>query len=729
MHVSNAIFEKLNNNQIEAVKTVYGPVMAVAGAGSGKTRVLTNRISYLIEEVGIPSTQILAITFTNKAAEEMRNRVHRMIEVPISGIWISTFHSMGAKILRNDIHHLGYKNDFQIIDDDDQQIVIKKIMKELNIDPKRFIPRAIASIIERAKADSSVFQDIEEPMSSISYKIFQEYQTFLFRNNLVDFQDLLVLVIALFEQFDEVLAKYQRWFQYILVDEFQDTNDLQYRIVHALAKKNRNLFIVGDEDQSIYAFRGANIANIRKFMKDYPEHKKIILNQNYRSTNRILTAANQVITHNKTRIPKDLFSTLGDGEYLTHYKGQTDDEEAYYIYSKIKQLHKDNTLYKDMAILYRNNAMSRKFEDLLLKYNIPYRVIGNLSFYKRKEIKDAMAYLRLVINLGDDYAFSRVYNEPRRGIGETSFEKMVEQTKIHHVKLMDLIDMGLDFLPLSTRQKLKQFKEMIEEIKYKIEDQNIIQTYENLLEKSGYMASLRQDGLMGDKEIENERRMENLQEFKTLLLEKIKEYGDISNYEKLTIVLNEMTLREEAQEALLSDDYVSLMTMHSAKGLEFKVVFIACLEQGLFPSSQALFEHIDVEEERRLFYVALTRAKERVFLTNAESRFMYGHYQHNSDSEFLREIQDELIDRQGLAKKKTTIYEGVRRKPEPVTVTPEVAEYQKVNNQLCIGDKITHQVFGSGVVVMIDKDKATIAFQAPIGIKTLMKDHPSIKKG
>jgi DNA helicase II / ATP-dependent DNA helicase PcrA len=729
MHVSNAIFEKLNNNQIEAVKTVYGPVMAVAGAGSGKTRVLTNRISYLIEEVGIPSTQILAITFTNKAAEEMRNRVHRMIEVPVSGIWISTFHSMGAKILRNDIHHLGYKNDFQIIDDDDQQIVIKKIMKELNMDPKRFIPRAIASIIERAKADSSVFQDIEEPMSSISFKIFQEYQSFLFRNNLVDFQDLLVLVIALFEQFDEVLEKYQRWFQYILVDEFQDTNDLQYRIVHALAKKNRNLFIVGDEDQSIYAFRGANIANIRKFMRDYPEHKKIILNQNYRSTNRILTAANQVITHNKTRIPKDLFSTLGEGEYLTHYKGQTDDEEAYYIYSKIKQLHKDSILYKDMAILYRNNAMSRKFEDLLLKYNIPYRVIGNLSFYKRKEIKDAMAYLRLVINLGDDYAFSRVYNEPRRGIGETSFEKMVEQTKIHHVKLMDLIDMGLDFLPLSTRQKLKQFKAMIEEIKYKIEDQNIIQTYENLLEKSGYMASLHQDGQMGDKMIENERRIENLQEFKTILLEKIKEYGDISNYEKLTIVLNEMTLREEAQEALLSDDYVSLMTMHSAKGLEFKVVFIACLEQGLFPSSQALFEHIDVEEERRLFYVALTRAKERLFLTNAESRFMYGHYQHNSDSEFLREIHDELIDRQGLAKKKTTIYEGSRRKPEPLTVTPEVAEYQKVNNQLSIGDKITHQVFGSGVVVMIDKDKATIAFQAPIGIKTLMKDHPSIKKG
>ncbi|MDZ4196005.1 MAG: UvrD-helicase domain-containing protein, partial [Candidatus Izemoplasmatales bacterium] len=585
--MSNAIFEKLNNNQIEAVKTVYGPVMAVAGAGSGKTRVLTNRISYLIEEVGIPSTQILAITFTNKAAEEMRNRVHRMIEVPVSGIWISTFHSMGAKILRNDIHHLGYKHDFQIIDDDDQQIVIKKIMKELNMDPKRFIPRAIASIIERAKADSSVFQDIEEPMSSISFKIFQEYQSFLFRNNLVDYQDLLVLVIALFEQFDEVLEKYQRWFQYILVDEFQDTNDLQYRIVHALAKKNRNLFIVGDEDQSIYAFRGANIANIRKFMRDYPEHKKIILNQNYRSTNRILTAANQVISHNKTRIPKDLFSTLGEGEYLTHYKGQTDDEEAYYIYSKIKQLHKDHTLYKDMAILYRNNAMSRKFEDLLLKYNIPYRVIGNLSFYKRKEIKDAMAYLRLVINLGDDYAFSRVYNEPRRGIGETSFEKMVEQTKIHHVKLMDLIDMGLDFLPLSTRQKLKQFKEMIEEIKYKIEDQNIIQTYENLLEKSGYMASLHQDGQMGDKMIENERRIENLQEFKTILLEKIKEYGDISNYEKLTIVLNEMTLREEAQEALLSDDYVSLMTMHSAKGLEFKVVFIACLEQGLFPSSQA----------------------------------------------------------------------------------------------------------------------------------------------
>jgi DNA helicase II / ATP-dependent DNA helicase PcrA len=320
--VGNTIFEKLNPNQIEAVKTVSGPVMAVAGAGSGKTRVLTNRISYLIEEIGVPPSRILAITFTNKAAEEMRNRVFKMTEANLSGIWISTFHSMGAKILRFDIHHLGYKNDFQIIDDDDQQIIIKRLMKEHDYDPKRYSPRAIASIFERGKASPASLRGLEEPIGSVARILFDDYQDFLFKNNLVDFQDLLVLVIQLFQDYPEVLAKYQRWFEYILVDEFQDTNDLQYEIVHFLAKNHKNLFIVGDEDQSIYAFRGANIANIRKFMRDYPTHKRIILNQNYRSTNRILLAANQVIQHNRSRIPKDLFSTLGDGELLTHFKAQ-----------------------------------------------------------------------------------------------------------------------------------------------------------------------------------------------------------------------------------------------------------------------------------------------------------------------------------------------------------------------------------------------------------------------
>ena len=721
-------WSQLNPNQKEAVQTVYGPVMAVAGAGSGKTSVLTKRISYLIEEIGLPANQILAITFTNKAAEEMRQRIAKNTHQSLSGMWISTFHSMGAKILRFEIELLGYRRDFQIIDDDDQQIIIKKLMKQQDLDPKRYSVKAIQNMIEHGKAKPETLLNISDPYRQIIEPLFRQYQDFIFQNNLVDFQDLLVLILKLFRKFPRVLEKYQNWFQYILVDEFQDTNDLQYEIIHALAHKHRNLFIVGDEDQSIYAFRGANIQNIRRFMKDYPEHKKIILNQNYRSTNTILNAANQVIQNNKSRIPKELFSTLGEGEKIIYYKGTTDEEEAYFVYNKIKEWSKQGLNYSDMVILYRNHAMSRRFEDVLLKYRIPYRVIGNLSFYKRKEIKDAMAYLRLIINAGDDFAFSRVYNEPKRGIGETTFQKIQAAAKLHNIKLMDTIEaIPLD-IPASSHQKLKQFQSMIYRLKDQIEERNLIQTYEAILEESGYLTMLKQEELAGDRMIENERRLDNLDEFKTILLEKIREYGDLSNYEKLSNVLNDITLREESEEQNQSTDFVSLMTIHSAKGLEFDVVFVTCLEQGLFPSSQSLTEHIDVEEERRLFYVAITRAKKRAVLSNAQSRFMYGHYQQNIDSEFLQEINSELLDCQGQVKPKTTIRTQLRSKPQSIPVQKPIHDYQPIANQLTIGDRVKHAIFGKGVVVMIQDGKATIAFQAPIGIKILMKDHPSIQK-
>lgn len=725
--MSSAIFQNLNPQQTEAVRTVGGPVMAVAGAGSGKTRVLTNRIAYLIDDVGIPPSHILAITFTNRAAEEMRNRIFKMTTLNLSGIWISTFHSMGAKILRLDIHHLGYKSDFQIIDDDDSVAVVKKMMIELNYDPKQFSPKAIAGAIEDAKADETTLGLHGEPISSIAKAVFGKYQQFLFDNNLVDFQDLLVLVLKLFHDFPQVLSKYQSWFKYVLVDEFQDTNDLQYEIVYLLAKNHRNLFIVGDEDQSIYAFRGANIQNIRKFMIDYPEHKKIILNQNYRSTNRILNAANQVIKNNKNRIPKNLFSELGEGNRLIHYKGETDEAEAYFIYTKIKQLIREGTRYDEIAVFYRNNAMSRKFEDVLLKYNVPHKVVGNLSFYKRKEIKDIIAYLRLVLNRGDDHAFERVYNEPKRGIGDASFERLQESARFEGVKLMDAIRPDSDALNKTSMDKFIRFKDMITAFQLSLESRNLLETYDDLLEKSGYMKMVTDEALMGDKLIEAERRHQNLQEFKTILLEKIKDYGELTNSEKLAIVLNELTLREEAEQNLKDDDFVSLMTMHTAKGLEFKVVFITCLEQTLFPSSQSLFEKLDVEEERRLFYVALTRAKQQIYLTNAEERFMYGHYAKNDDSEFLKEIPEDLLDRQGLAKKRVQAT-SYPRKPEPFVRIETHSEYRAVDNRLTIGDRVKHPVFGDGVVVMLENDKATIAFKAPVGIKILLKDHPSIQK-
>jgi len=528
--MASKLFDNLNPQQAEAVRIVSGPVMAVAGAGSGKTRVLTNRVAYLIDEIGIPANRILAITFTNRAAEEMKSRVFKLINLPLKGIWISTFHAMGAKILRNDIHHLGYENNFQIIDDDDSVIITKNILKDLNYDPKQYNPKALANLVEAAKADPIVLEIQTQPFKKVLSEVFEEYQTFLKKNNLVDFQDLLVLIIKLFKGYPEVLKKYQSWFEYILVDEFQDTNDLQYDIVYLLAQKHKNLFIVGDEDQSIYAFRGANIQNIRKFMRDFPDYHKIILNQNYRSKKTILDAANSVIKNNRNRIPKDLFSELGQGEKIIHYKAENDDEEAYYVYNRVKQFNKSGINYRDMAVLYRNNAMSRKFEDVLLKYNIPYKVIGNISFYKRKEIKDVISYLRLIVNRGDDYAFARVYNEPKRGIGQTSFEKISEYAKEHQLKIMDCIDQGVDFLVgKSTALKLQEFKAMIDQLYEDIENVNLLVTYENLLKNSGYIGALQKEALTGEKMLEAERRIENIQEFKTIILEKIKEFDSNKN--------------------------------------------------------------------------------------------------------------------------------------------------------------------------------------------------------
>jgi DNA helicase II / ATP-dependent DNA helicase PcrA len=727
--MASFLFDKLNPQQAEAVRIVSGPVMAVAGAGSGKTRVLTNRVAYLIDEIGIPANRILAITFTNRAAEEMRARVFKLINLPLKGIWLSTFHAMGAKILRNDIHHLGYENNFQIIDDDDTVIITKNILKELNYDIKQYSPKTLSNLIEDAKADPIVLEIQSNPFKKILTEVFENYQKFLKANNLVDFQDLLILVLRLFREFPDVLLKYQTWFEYIMVDEFQDTNDLQYDIVHLLAKKHQNLFIVGDEDQSIYAFRGANIENIKKFMRDFPTYHKIILNQNYRSKKIILDAANAVIKHNRNRIPKELFSELGEGEKIIHFKAESDEEEAYFVYNRIKQLSKSGYNFRDMAVLYRNNAMSRKFEDFLLKYNIPYKVIGNISFYKRKEIKDVIAYLHLIVNRTDDYAFSRVYNEPKRGIGMTSFDKIAEYAKSIDGHLIDVIDLDIEGLVgKSTLQKLIEFKTVIDTIRADIENVNLVVTYENLLSQSGYLNALMKEAASGDKMLEAERRMENLQEFKTIILEKIKEFANMTNYEILVQILNELALRSEAEEQILNDEYVSLMTMHSAKGLEFKAVFLTCFEQTLFPSTQSLLERSDVEEERRLFYVALTRAKEKVFITNAKGRYMYGHYQENPDSEFLGEIHEELLDHQGISKNKHTFMplngREPRHAPEPVA-TPT---YIPTKNQYSIGDKVKHVTFGEGIIVMIDKDKATIAFKAEYGIKVLMKDHPSIQK-
>ena len=719
------IFRDLNESQIEAIKTVNGAVMAVAGAGSGKTKVLTNRIAYLIGEIGIAPSNILAITFTNRAAEEMRSRVFNLIEAPINSVWVSTFHAMGAKILRYDIDKLGYSRNFQIIDDDDSSAIIKELLKKHNYDLKQFYPKIISKLIQKNKGNQIQLDYMEEPIKSVIKQIYPKYNKYLKDNDLVDFQDLLVLTLELLSEYPKVLEKYQNMFQYILVDEFQDTNDLQYNIVKLLSAKHKNIFIVGDEDQSIYAFRGSNIQNIQKFMTDFPTFKKIILNQNYRSKDNILKAANSVIRNNKSRIPKDLFSTLGPGEKIVHYKAGNEEEEAYYVYDKIKFLLNSGYKKKDIAILYRNNSMSRKFEDVFLKYNMPHKVIGNVSFYKRREIKDIIAYLRLLINKGDDYAFSRICNIPKRGLGNVTYSRLDSYAKDHNLKLMDVIHIDMPYVNKKTKEALIKLKNDIIDLQTNIDKIPLLETYDLLLEKSGYINMLENSELHDEKAFEAGRRLDNLKEFKTIILEKIKDYdSSFSNYEILATMLNDLALREEAEESMDQTDYISLMTIHSAKGLEFKVVFVTCLEQTLFPSSQSLQEQNNVEEERRLFYVALTRAKDLVFLTNCQTRFMYGRFMVNLDSQFIDEIDEDLVIKKGIYRPKNIVIEKPYHRNAKKTVI-KAYEYREVKHNVKLGDKIIHKTFGKGVVITIDEDKIKVAFKSPIGIKILMKNHPS----
>jgi len=723
--VKDKILENLNSQQLAAVKTVNGPIMAVAGAGSGKTRVLTRRVAYLIEEEGIYPNNILAITFTNKAAEEMRRRVASLLDMSLQGLWISTFHSMGSKILRNEIHHLGYKNDFQIIDDDDSAIIVKNLMKDHNYDLKNFSAKITASLISSIKGHHASINGLVEPIRSMIMQIYPLYNRFLKDNNLVDFQDLLILILELFQKFPEVLRKYQEKFEYILVDEFQDTNDLQYDIVKLLAINHRNLFIVGDEDQSIYSFRGSNIQNIKKFINDFPEHFTIMLNQNYRSKDVILKAANSVIKNNRNRIKKELFSTMDAGEKIIHFKAETDEEEAYYVYDQIKKNWKNGVKLNDIAILYRNNAMSRRFEDIFLKYNVPHRVIGNISFYKRKEIKDIIAYLHLVINMGDDYSFSRIYNVPKRGIGNVSFGKMVEEAKNNNLRLFDVVDEQSDILKGKSKESLLDLKNVIIDIKSKINNQSLLDTYDELVQRTGYKAMLENDDSTADKSFQSERRLDNLNEFKSLLMEKISGYDiNFTNFEILVNLLNDLALHEQAQEIDEKGEYLNLMTVHAAKGLEFEIVFVTCLEQTLFPSSQSLMDKFNVDEERRLFYVALTRAKERVFLTNSRNRFMYGRFMENLDSQFLDEIDNDFIERKGMYRPKREIFEKPKQR-KSIEIYENDYTYEKVEQNVSVGSKIQHKTFGKGVVVSIEDEKIRVAFPTPIGIKILIKNHPS----
>lgn len=719
------LLDNLNEKQKEAVLTINGPVMAIAGAGSGKTSVLTKRIAYLIYEHDVHYKNILAITFTNKAANEMKQRVKELIGVNPYDMWISTFHSMCAKILREHIEKLGYKRHFQIIDDDDNVQIIKTLMKKANIDTKVYNPKVVKGLVLKCKFDEDYLDDIESPFKEVVGRIYRQYQNYLYESNLVDFEDLMILTIKLLKQEPAVKEYYNDLFKYILVDEFQDTNNVQYELIKLLVNKENNIFIVGDEDQSIYAFRGANIENISNFKKDFKNYHIVLLEQNYRSTNTILDAANHIIKHNSTRIPKNLFSTKGKGEQIVHYKGVTARDEVEYVASTIRNLVRSGYNYNDIAILYRANSTSRQYEDVLLQKQIPYRIVGNTSFFKRKEIKDFTAYLRFILNPDDVFSFLRVIAVPRRGIGPSTIEKITHYAADNGFAFSDALKRCHEFLGRNAANKIAEFYNTVIDFKQQLHNIPFVDFVDYVLEKSGYYKTLEND----DK---GDVRYENLQEFKTILAENNEIYGDISKEEMLTYILEDISLKaEENKEDVV--DGVTLMTLHAAKGLEFKVVFLVALEMGMFPLARTFGSKFEFEEERRLMYVGVTRAKERLYLTNADVRQTFGEISRNLDSKFLEEIPKELVEKQGysVAVKNATNVNSFTKKPtyKQTIIQKRKASLENSNtNDISKGDKVTHKVFGDGVVVSVAGDHCVIAFKHPHGVKKLLKDHPSISK-
>ncbi len=708
--------QNLNQNQLEAVKTIDGPVMVIAGAGSGKTRVLTNRVIYMIKELNIPAYNILAITFTNKAALEMRTRIENTIKNDIGGMWCLTFHAMCARILRFESEAIGYSKDFQIIDDQDSEKIIKEIMVKEDYDIKKYLPKSFLKMISSIKSKVRNFEEFDNPIYDMLVNVFTQYGAELKRNNLIDFDDLLLLTYKLFNENEMILNKYQNHFRYILVDEFQDTNNIQYDICRLLALRHHNLFIVGDEDQSIYAFRGANILNIKKFMTDFKEYKKIVIDQNYRSTNNILKCANSVINRNGERIKKNLWSENGDGKLIEHYEAETDLEEAWYVVNSIKRKIREGSSLRDFAILYRNNSLSRLFEDELIKNQIPYKVFGSISFYKRKEIKDVVAYLRLMINPNDEFSFKRVCNEPKRGLGKTSIDKLFEYRDMTDTSLMDAIDnieLG------KAKSNLLSFKNMILSLKEKIDLYSLEDYYDAIISDTGYLEYVK---ALDDED--HGSRVENIKEFKNMLVDRDSDEEDESTYTRLSKILIDISLKSEFDEDEENNDYVTLQTIHSAKGLEYKIVYLVVFESGIFPNNSSMMSTHELEEERRLCYVAMTRAEKELYISNARSRFVYGRSQYQIISPFFKEI-----DKNVLSSNTLILPEPSFPKPK-AKVNEDVIKIvkEKPKADLKAGDKVMHESFGLGVVVSVDDIIATIAFKIPYGVKKLIKNHPTLKK-
>ena len=744
----------LNDMQSAAVQQTEGPLLLLAGAGSGKTRVLTHRIAYLIEEKGVAPYNILAITFTNKAAGEMRERVDRIVSFGAESVWVSTFHSLCVRILRRFIDKLGYETNFTIYDSDDQKAVVKACLKKLNMDPKQYPERGMISEISKAK-ERFISPDEYDREASGNYRkmqtarVYQEYQAKLKQSNALDFDDLLFKTVELFQFYPEILDNYQEKFRYIMVDEYQDTNHIQFLLIKQLASKYRNLCVVGDDDQSIYKFRGANIYNILNFEEEYPEAKVIKLEQNYRSTKNILAAANGVISQNEGRKEKALWTELPEGDKVSFSLYDTEYQEAEAVASEIAGQHKnEGRAYNYFAILYRTNAQSRVFEERLLMKNIPYQIIGGQNFYGRREVKDLICYLKLVDNGRDDMAVRRIINVPKRGIGAASVDKIQSYADTYEMSLFDAMFEASNVPGLNRAvQKVERFTGLIQDFRDMLEEGILLsELYDVILERTGYW-----DELVAEHTEEAEGRMENLIELKN----KIVKYEEEAEQPSLSELLEEIALVAEVDNIEESEERVLLMTLHSAKGLEFPCVFLGGMEDRLFPSGMALNSDDPdaVEEERRLCYVGITRAKEKLFMSAARQRMMHGSNNYNPVSRFVQEIPEEVIEKNGdgafaiRRQAEALQYAQNSLKEQGVSVSRRPYSYQNTASQApafgkefkvermevdySVGDTVSHVKFGTGVVTALvsgGKDyEVTVDFEN-VGVKRMFASFAKLKK-
>ena len=714
------ILKNLNAKQQEAVKATHGPVLVIAGAGSGKTRALAHRIAYMIEEEGISPWNILAVTFTNKAADEMKQRVMKLLkkkkgdsDVPAMG----TFHSTCVRILRKNIHLLGYENSFVIYDTADQQILVKKILNDLQIDEKQMTPRSILHYISGAKNEligpQEYLQYAHNYFTEKVADVYVKYQESLRKSNALDFDDIIMKTVELFQKHPKVLDQYQEKFRFISVDEYQDTNHAQYVLTNLLAQKYRNLCVIGDSDQSIYRFRGANITNILNFEKDYPEAKIVLLEQNYRSTQHILDAAHNIIVKNAKRKDKKLWTKREGGEKLALKSLDNERDEGEFIAREImERLKKYETPdYRDFVVLYRTNAQSRVLEEVFLRYALPYKIIGGIRFYERKEIKDIVAYLRLVQNPNDSVSLMRVINTPPRKIGARTIETLqtfalqqglsVFQTMEQVGKLGELMDTKVE--------TLQKFVKMIADLQKVNREFPASGVIKHVLEYTGYKR------MVDDNTEEGDSRVENIYE----LISVASKYDKLEPGLSLSIFLEEISLIADIDSLDDRDNAVTFMTVHSAKGLEFPVVFVAGLEEGMFPHSRSLLEREELEEERRLMYVAITRAKDKLYLTHAKNRMLYGEVHEATPSQFLMDIPEELIE-QVLQKHRPLNKSEIGKQPIPV---------ERVAVEFTDGDKVFHQTFGDGVIVSVKGGVATVCFKnSKYGIKKLALSIAPLKK-